>query len=161
MTKTKTLLTLILITAAAYGAWNLRSDREAVEPAEPKDALDRLWIDHMPKNDKDIINVFVAITEQPFGVFQAASQWKGNFELFRYEMHGGELRLIFGQTNEREAVKVRASKCSEKGMDYCLELDGASRGVKRYYSMKGWEIDGARSIDDVRARVDSLVNTPQ
>lgn len=155
----KALLGLAVISAVTYAAWNLRGGSDDPQPSQDNVVLDRLWIDHMPRNDRDVIQVFVAITEQPFGIFQATSQWKGAFELFQYEAHGGELRIVYGQTGEREKVKARASKCSEKGMDFCLQLDGASRGVKKYYSMEGWEIDHAATIEDIRARVDALVES--
>ena len=32
-------------------------------------------------------------------------------------------------------------------MDFCLELEGSSRGVKKYYSREGWEIGNVRDID--------------
>jgi hypothetical protein len=44
-------------------------------------------------------------------------------------------------------------------MDYCLELSGASRGVKRYYSRKGFEIGASASVEDARALVDALVES--
>jgi hypothetical protein len=117
---------------------------------------DRVWIDHMPRNDKDTIQAFVAISEHAVGAFQAASAWRGGFEAFRYEASGNELRLVYPQTGDRDAVRVKARRCSEHGMDFCLELDGASRGVKRYYSREGWEIDGARDLDAVQHRVEAL-----
>ncbi len=128
---------------------------------ESKLVLDRIWIDHIPRNDRDVFNLFVAITEQPFGIFQATSQWKGQYELFQYEANGDELRLHFGQTGDKDRVKAVATKCDEKGMDYCLELKGSSRGVKRYYSMEDWVIDGRMdTVDHLRARVQVLLNTP-
>ena len=44
-------------------------------------------------------------------------------------------------------------------MDFCLELDGASRGAKRYYSREGWEIGQAHDIDSVKHRAEMLVNS--
>jgi hypothetical protein len=41
-------------------------------------------------------------------------------------------------------------------MDFCLELDGASRGVKRYYSREGWEIRGPRDLDAIEREVASV-----
>lgn len=126
-------------------------------------ALDRIWIDHIPRNDRDIFNIWVAITEQPFGIFQATSQWKGNFELFQYESHGDEIRIVYGQTGEKEKAKLKATKCDEKGFDYCLTIDGASRGVKKYYSMEEWIIEGSGvdQMDHLRTRVNALVQAKQ
>ncbi len=102
--------------------------------------FDRLWIDHLPKNERDTIKIFVAVTEEPLGVFQSASKWQGAYELFKYEAHDGEVRAVFPQKGDREKFTVAASKCTNSRMDYCLEIKGASRGTKHYYSMKGWEI---------------------
>ena len=102
---------------------------------------------------------FLAVTF--FGIFQATSQWKGQYELFQYEMSGDEMRLVYGQDGSKDKVKARARKCDEKGMDFCLELSGASRGVKKYYSMEDWVIDGRMdTLDHLRARVQDKLQTP-
>jgi len=100
--------------------------------------------------------VFAAVSEHAVGLFQATSQWRGAFEAFRYEASGGELRLVFPQTGDRETVRAKARRCSEGGMDFCLELDGASRGVKRYYSREGWEIRGSHDLDAIAHQVDTV-----
>jgi len=152
----KPVLVLILVAMAVFGVWRLRDRGSDVQATDSSLVLDRVWIDHMPKNERDVSNFFLAITEEPFGIFQASSSWKGAYELFRYEAHGDEIRILYPQTGDRERVKTRARKCSENGMDYCLELDGSSHGVKRYYSRKGWEIDGTATLDEVRNRVDAI-----
>ena len=38
-----------------------------------------------------------------------------------------------------------------------LEIKGASRGPKKYYSRKGWEIDAASSAEDVALRGKAIV----
>jgi len=146
----KKLLIVAAMAALAYGGVRVlrghHTDEAATEATVTDGdqlALDRLWVDHMPRNDKDTIQVFAAITEEPLGIFQATSVWKGAFEMFVYEAHGEEIRMVFPQTNDHAKVKAKARTCNDKrDMDYCLELDGSSRGVKRYYSRKGWEIDG-------------------
>ena len=158
MTKTKKLLAVVVIAVAGYAVWNLRSNEQAVAKAEANLVFDRIWIDHMPEDEKDMINIFAALTEQPIGIFQAMSAWKGNHELFEHESHGNEIRIVYGQTGEREQVKAVGTKCEpDNGMDFCLEIEGASRGVKRYYSLEGWELDGAASADDIRVRLRALV----
>ena len=79
--------------------------------------------------------------------FQAASAWKGAYEIFKYESHGDEYRMVFPQNGSRDKVMVKATSCNRGGMDYCLELDGASRGVKQYYSRKGWEIGSLKDVE--------------
>lgn len=107
---------------------------------------DRVWLDHMPRNDRDTVNVFAVLSRQPVGVFQATSGWKGNFEAFRYEQNGDEIRIVYPQTGDKEKLVVRARECNEKGMDYCLDIEGGSRGVKRYYSREEWVIENTGDI---------------
>lgn len=149
------LLILAAIATTGYAGVRLLSSEPRARDTEQL-ALDRLWIDHMPRTETDTIQAFVALTEEPVGVFQAASMWKGQHELFVHEHHGNELRIRYPQNNEREKVKLEARRCDAKGWDYCLEIKGSSRGVKRYYSMEGWELDGARGVDQVRARITEL-----
>ena len=112
----------------------------------------------MPKTESDMIHIFAAITEEPIGIFQATSQWKGNHELFVYEAHGDTIRAMYPQDRSKEELKVSASTCNEvRDMDYCLEIKGASRGAKKYYSRKGWEIDAASNAQDVALRGKAIV----
>lgn len=153
----KALVVTVALVAATYGtvSWFADDPAPARKPGQVS-ALDRVWIDHIPRNDRDVVNVFVAITEEPFGVFQAGSQWTGKYELFRYTDNGKQLRIHYPQTGESETVNARATQCDSHGFDFCLEMGGASRGVKKYYSMEGWEID-AHDPAALRARVEQLV----
>ena|ERR1700733_13012815 len=144
----KKLLILSMVSIVAVGAWRFHS-------SAPKSrlAVNLVWIDHMPKNERDVVNVFVALTEQPVGGFNATSMWRGSFEAFRYELSGDDMRIVYPQNGDRDKVRVRAKECDDRGMDYCLELDGASRGVKNYYSREGWEIE---TLDQAKALVAKL-----
>jgi hypothetical protein len=161
----KKLLVLAVVSTCAFAGWRvLRGDGDggsggATAAHDRKLVLDRIWIDHLPKHERDQISVFAAITDEPVGIFQTTSVWKGNFEMFRYEFHNQELRLLFPQDGEREQVKTKAHKCDADGFEYCLDLDGSSRGVKRYYSRKGWEIDGASGLGELRARIEATLQT--
>jgi hypothetical protein len=148
----KAILVLGLMAAAGFGVWRWRG--WAPEPKhDAKLVLDRIWIDHVPRNDRDVIQVFAALSEEAFGVFNATSQWRGSFEVFRHETRGDEIRAMYPQTGDREKIRAKATRCDEREMDYCLELSGASRGVKKYYSRKGWEIDGKTSVHKLRHRI--------
>jgi hypothetical protein len=143
----KALLAMVAVTATSYGVYRWQSDAPVAATTDDDLVTDRLWIDHLPRNDRDIIQIFAAITEEPVGIFQATSQWKGEFELFRYEKHGSEMRVFFPQTGANDKVKAKATRCDQRGMDFCLELEGSSHGVKKYYSREGWEIGNVRDID--------------
>ncbi|MBC7975790.1 MAG: hypothetical protein H7138_12500 [Myxococcales bacterium] len=151
----KPVVLVLLVVAVVVAGWRWQRGGEPDAQAASLFA-DRIWIDHIPRNDRDTFQAFVAVTEHATGGFQAASAWRGSHELFRYEANGGELRVIYPQTGERETVHAKARRCNEKEMDFCLDLEGATRGVKRYYSRKGWEIDGGRSAAAALQQVDAL-----
>ena len=146
----KKLVLFAVIAAAGVAAWRWQ---RAPETNEGNLVTDRLWLDHIPRTQRETVNGLVMISQESIGVFNAASRWKGQYELFGYEHKGNELRLVFPQTGDRDSVRVRATRCNQGGFDYCLELDGSSRGVKRYYSQKGWEIG---RLDDEKALLDKL-----
>jgi hypothetical protein len=151
----KLVLLVILGTAVTASLWSWKRTSEPVDTAE-RLLADRIWIDHIPRNERDTINVFAAISEHSVGVFQATSQWRGAFEAFRYEASGGELRILYPQSGDREKARAKARRCNDGQMDFCLEIDGASRGVKKYYSREGWEIGQAHDLDAVKQRVETL-----
>ena len=156
----KVLLAMALV-GVGYGGWRLTHRGGGSEAAETslddsKLALDRIWIDHLPRTEKDMIQIFAAVSEEEFGVFQHTSAWKGAFELFRFNFKGDAIHATYPQDNSREKITVKATRCNEGQMDYCLEVSGTSRGVKKYYSRKGWEIDGAHSALDLEKRGEAL-----
>ena len=149
MKKAVLLVIAVVVTVVSLWSW-----KHAARPGENRLVADRIWIDHIPRGERDTFRVFALVSEHSIGVFQATSQWRGAYEAFRYEAGGGELRLVFPQTGDRESVRAKARRCSEQGMDFCLELDGASRGAKRYYSREGWEIGGGHDLDAIERQVD-------
>lgn len=157
----KKLIWILILVIAGYLLWRWwNSDRAGTADRGQKLVYDRLWVDHLPKDDRDTINVFAAITDDPIGIFQSTSMWKGAFEVFRYENAGdGKIVLQYPQTRDKERAAYRARSCSEKGFDFCMELDGASRGVKRYFSQKGWELRSA-SLPTLSRDVRALLATP-
>jgi hypothetical protein len=121
---------------------------------DTKLVFDRLWVDHEAKNGKDVFQVLVVHGEHPVGHFAQQTFWKGQWEGFHYHVvprHEGRLDLL--RPDEKpERVTMLARACSDSGFDYCLELEGSSRGVKRYYSKKAWEFK-AGDVDSVLERM--------
>ena len=116
-------------------------------------AFDRVWIDHMPRGERDPIEVFVAIDDHAIGEFFSGTRWAGKFVAFKYEANGNEVRATFPQSNKRETLTVDAKACDARGFDYCLDLTGSEHGAKRYYSQKDWVIDRS---SDVESKIQSL-----
>jgi hypothetical protein len=147
-------LWVVVASVIAVAAWRWhRGGGDAAPPHGDPLVMDRLWVDHLPRNDRDTINVFIVIDDESMGVFQAMSAWHGVFDIFRFEAEGDQLRLVFPQDGSREQVRARARKCDEGAMDYCLELSGNAHGVKRYYSQKGWEIGAHEDPSTAAARL--------
>jgi len=155
MKRRLTIVGLALVGALAFVRWVGEGADNA--PSDPKLVVDRIWVDQLATKPRDVMNVFVAITQQPVGIFQSTTQWKGSYEIFHYSASGNELRIVYPQTDEKEKVNARAWKCNQGDMDYCLELTGASRGVKRYQSQRGWEIDGLARPEQILDRIASVV----
>jgi hypothetical protein len=143
----KKIIFILILALAAYLLWRWWNSGMQAGTADrgEKTFYNRLWVDHLPKSDTDTIKLFAAITDEPIGIFQSTSTWKGEFELFRYEPAGdGKATLFYPQTKQKERVGYRAEPCKEKGFDFCMELQGASRGTRRYFSQRGWEIGHAQ-----------------
>ena len=149
------LIAVAVLSVVGFAAWRWHASTATTpETLDARVLKDRVWIDHVPRNDRDIVNVFAVLTRDPVGVFQAASMWRGAYEGFRYEANGNELRAVFPQTGDREKLTVNARPCRDNGMDFCLDVTGSSRGVKRYYSKKGWEIG---RLEDALPTVEAAV----
>ena len=152
---------LLIVTAAlacvAGGSyWMLRDDRVSSEH-DASLVRDRVWVDHMPRSETDKMNVFVALSQRPrqppIGIFEQVSMWEGHFEAFRYEQNQEEWRIHLPQSGDKETLTIKASECHQSGMDYCLEVEGASRGPKRYFSRKGWEVRSLDAVDTLSATI--------
>jgi hypothetical protein len=132
-------------------------------PADAGDKLlfDRVWIDHAPRRDTDFAQVFAAVTERPLGIFDRHSVWQGDWELFRYRApSGGRLILDYPQSGRTDQVTYRAWKCSQDHFDFCLELSGAGRGPRRYFSRRGWEIGRVLDAGMLRREAERLLRSP-
>lgn len=128
---------LAVAVVALIGFFALRSKDEGIS----KLAFDQFWIDHTPTDPEEQMQTFYISGEHPIGRFATQTGWRGQWEGFHYHMlprNAGELDLLFGTAPTRERAKLRATACSEAGFDYCLEISGSSRGVKKYFSRKEW-----------------------
>ncbi|HZS40417.1 MAG TPA: hypothetical protein VFF06_26475 [Polyangia bacterium] len=142
---------IALVVIAGTLAW--RAGRRGAPDA--KLLFDRFWIDHAARDGREEFQALFVDGEHPFGNFATRTWWTGKWELFHYHLSAredGTLDIIFPRTNERERVRYRARTCDEQGFDFCLEIEGASRGVRRYFSKKGWEVKNA-DLDAVADRL--------
>lgn len=130
----------------------------------------RIWLDRMPEKPDEHRNLLLFLEQEDdaaakdddgIGIFQRASSFEGDFEIFSFREIGTErYEITMLQKNKKHRVVVRASKCTEKGFDLCLDVDGAPRGPGRYYSKRGWEIGGSESVSEVLERARRVVAEP-
>jgi hypothetical protein len=149
---TKKLTAVIVVLAAVGALWRMR----ASDAPEPKLLFDRFWVDHEPRQPGEKFKVMFVSGQEPIGRFVDRTPWTGAFELFHYHMlprEDGVMDMLFGHTNERQRVRWSARRCNENGFDYCLDVSGTSRGVKRYYSKKQWDARSEADVDAILQRL--------
>jgi len=153
----KKLVVVMVVAVIGVVGWRMHSHRALDAGAQDgRDVLaGRVWLDRMPTNDRDSFNVFALLPNNKIGVFQTRSVWRGVYEAFRYQRSGGQLDATFPQSGDTEQLTIKARRCNERGMDFCLDITGNSRGAHRYYSRKDWVI---KSLADEQALVDQLAN---
>jgi hypothetical protein len=157
--KTRGLVAIVAIAtvALALKLW-IGAGTDEGSASDSQLLANRVWLDRLPRDEKETVNVFAAVTRRSVGFFQATTRWKGSYELFQFEALGPEMRVVYPQTGEKERIRARAWECNERNnMDYCLDIAGSSRGVKRYYSRRGWEIRATADARHARAEVDAIV----
>lgn len=116
-------------------------------PEKPQALVfDRPWLDHMPRSEREEVQVFMAFGDEKMGSFIATTRWKGQFEGFKFDVDGDKLRAVFPQNGDKETLSVKAEACHQPGFDLCLELDGGTRGVKRYFSRKEWRAHAGTDV---------------
>ena len=150
MKKLLLLLVLVIVAYLVWRWWRGSGGEQATADRGEKLFYDRVWVDKLPATQTDAFDIFAAVTEQPVGVFDHRSAWKGQWELFRYEGRGdGQVELLFPQSKSKMRMSYRAWKCNEKkDFDFCLETSCGTGGTKKYYSQRGWEIG---SVEAARA----------
>jgi hypothetical protein len=148
----KKLVLAVILATMAYVGWRWQH-AASVETPSRKLVFNRMWVDHMPANERDTFNVFLIARpgSRPgsFGAFGEETRWHGQIERFRFDTDGGKIHAVFPWTGDREQFTVNATPCNEADMDFCLEITGSKHGVSRYYSRKGWE---RNDVDDAAIR---------
>ena len=133
-------------------------------PSAPDDGIaadarhleNRLWVDRMPDDDRDIIGklAFVqSVQHGPFGVVEQGSVWRHVTEVFQWKRHGGEVHLVFPQDGVEGVLAVRTWDCegdAPEPFELCLALGPDEEFV--LYSRRDWVLrpheDGHDLIED-------------
>lgn len=107
----------------------------------------RLWIDKLPSTQKEKIDLIVSVDDPRIGFFQHTSAFEGDFAMFGWSAKDNKITIEMLQTGKKHKLRMKVTDKDCGRFDYCLEVKGAPRGAKRYYSMEEWVIDGS-SISD-------------
>jgi len=142
-----------VVLVAGVGFYLTRSDAPTPERT-PDELVNRIWIDALPTNPKQKVHVFLMVDEPQLGQFLHTSAFEGDFSLFEWhDRDNGRIDMTLLQSEKKHRVSAAVSSKGCEPFDFCLELKGAPRGAKKYYSMQDWVVEPGRSLDsaDVRA----------
>lgn len=152
----KKLFALVSVAALAGGAWLFTGPSR---PEAPKELLDRVWIDHVPKGPTDLVHHMLVLKEPQGpgvgGVVGASSQWRIGADLFQRKLGGDHMRMFFPQRNKAFVVNVKTWRCAgdvPEPFQLCLELSARDGKHKhRLYSRDDWVIDSSTLPEALRS----------
>lgn len=145
--QTNKLIALALVGASSFGIWKAG---QAVfgesETQGTKHAVNQIWIDHLPKDDRDMITHMVLVDHRDgqFGAIGHSSQWRHLIDIFKWQLQKDTLRLYFPQERARGEVKIETWDCEGEApapFELCLRLTNKNGRSAMLYSRYEWEID--------------------
>jgi hypothetical protein len=159
------LIALALVGACSFGVYKAGQALLADDEVEgTKHAVNQLWIDHVPRDDRDIIAHFVLIDHRDgqFGAIGQSSQWRHRIDVFRWQLDGSSLRMYFPQDRVRGEVKVETWRCAGEApapFELCMKLTNKNGRSVTLYSRDDWKIephDVGDSLEDIAEEQPSL-----
>ncbi|MCE9574975.1 MAG: hypothetical protein K8W52_17630 [Deltaproteobacteria bacterium] len=106
--------------------------------------VEHVWIDHVPTGPKDTFHVLFFDAESRSGVYQKARFYKGEYEMYTFNVDGRRLALVFPDDGERATTKFKVQRIDdEPPFDAKLVLDDSPRGPDSYL---GLSIDQGREL---------------
>lgn len=145
--------TVLVLSIAALAACSAKSS--SVSDADARHLLiDRNWIDHMPKTDRERLHVYRFVPTMGGGVFQDRTLYKGTFELFKFDVDGDHLTFDLPETHERVRSQFHIEKVDGPApFDLKLTVWSDPRGPSVYYGMRAeTDRDGAALEQRLHAR---------
>lgn len=158
------LIAFALVGACSFGAWKLGSAL-LFEDQGTKHAVNRIWIDHMPRDDRDMITHFVLLDhpQGKFGAIGRSSQWRHMVDVFRWKLDGDKLGLFFPQDRVRGEVEIETWECAGEApapFELCMKMTNKQGRSWTFYSREDWEIKPrsiAESLADIVDEQPTLV----
>jgi hypothetical protein len=157
--KPRTLLIILILVLLAYLGWKYLwpkddgGDREAQRDNAAL-ILDRVWVDSNPQKYTDYVQAMLMLSDIPMGVFQKASAYRVELELFEFTRKGHKVGLHFPQDERSGDFKFKIRSCDElPPFDLCLDLTrNPWKGPKRYYGLTDGHAE-QELLGDLRARL--------
>lgn len=151
------LIALALVGACSFGVYKLGSALLSDEAQGTEHAVNQLWIDHMPRDDRDMVTHFVMIDhpQGKFGALGRSSQWRHMVDVFRWKLSGNKLGLFFPQERARGEVEIETWQCAGEApapFELCMKMTNKQGRSWTFYSREDWEIkphDVADSLADI------------
>lgn len=153
MSKQRTkLIGLALVGACTFGVYAAAGALFGDDEQATKHAVNQLWIDHVPHDDRDMIFHMVLIDHRDgqFGAFGQSSQWRHRIEVFRWQLQADTLGMYFPQDRVRGNVKVKTWDCrgdAPAPFELCMRLTNDEGRSVTLYSREDWKIQ-PRDVQD-------------
>jgi hypothetical protein len=150
--RARVIVGLLFVGGASVGA--LQCSGQQAEPASAEHLTQRLWVDRMPRGERDMIRKLAlvrSIDHGRFGVAERGSVWRHHTEVFKWGLHDGRLQMYLPQDRKHLTATVRTWECEGEapdGFELCLEIRGGAGGTMRLYSRHDWKLH-PRPSDDI------------
>jgi hypothetical protein len=161
MSKNKTGRILLGLAVAGAGILGVSALQRAVsdddsDAASAKHAVNRVWIERLPADQRDMIGHFILVDHKQgrVGGIGKSSQWRHFIELFQWGLEGNRLSIFLPQDRVKTQVSVKTWKCAGEAPDpfeLCMEISNGRKSAM-FYSRTDWVIephDVAGSIEDL------------
>jgi hypothetical protein len=162
--QTNKLIALALVGACGFGVYKAGSALLGDEEQSTKHAVNQLWVDHFPRDDRDMVlhMVMVDHREGKFGAIGQSSKWRHRIDVFRWQLDGSTLGLVFPQDRVRASLKISTWECAGEApepFELCMKLTNTTNDRSTtLYSRKDWKIEPHDSQDSI---ADIVEATPE
>lgn len=139
----KSWVNLLLLAGAVLGVWQLGKVFFGGESGS-KRLLNQLWLERMPRDERDMVYATVLIEHEKHrvGVVARGSRWRGYQDAFVWRLEGDRLRARFPQDDKRYQVTVKTWECEgqvPRPFQLCLEVRNGDQSL-RFFSRKDWVV---------------------
>jgi hypothetical protein len=135
--RTLTILTLCAATTIACSRGDSSKKSDVVPPDQAADLLiNRNWLDVWPQSKDERLHVYRFTPAMGGGVYQDRTLFRGNFELFTFEVDGDHVRIHLPDEDIRVNARYRIRRVDgPEPFDLELTLDPSPRGPARYFGL--------------------------